>query len=171
MKKISVLLLCLSVLFFIGCSQSENQQAPPPPPSAENDAAHLTAESNGFKLSVSRELRSMSQLIKSTKSGYDVVSILVKVENNTKNNIPVAPDFITLKMSDGTVYKYSSELTDNGPLGKSAFVKRTIPPDYNGGGLLLFELKPGSIAQTLNYKDNSGHDMTIKFPAGSKASI
>lgn len=169
MKKLIVSFLCLATLLFVGCAKSEQKEAPPPPPQA--DTSHLTAEDNGFKLSVSREIRQLSQLIKSNKPGYNVVSIMVKVENNSKANIPVSPDFVTLRMSDGTQYKYSPTLTEGQPVGKSAFTKRTIPPDYNGGGLLIFEIKPGPTAQSLLYKDTSNHNLTIKFPSNVKANI
>ena len=170
MKKILTLLLCFSVLFFAGCTAAKQQETRPKP-QAETDTTHLTAEDNGFKLYVSREVRALSKLIKSTKQGYDVVSIMVKVENNSKANIPVSPDFVTLKTTDDAQYKYSATLTQGGPVGKSAFTKRTIPPQYNGGGLLLFEIKAGTKAQTLTYKDTSNHNLTIKFPTGKKTNV
>ena len=169
MKKFVTVILCLLTILIVGCS-SPTPKAAPPQSSAE-DTTHLTAQDNGMGLSVSKEVKSMTQMIPSDKKGYDVVSILVKVENNSKTNIPVSPDFVTLKTTDGTEYKYSKELTENGPLGKSAFVSRTIPPQYNGGGLLLFELKTGAKVESLTYKDNQSHNMTIKFPATSQTSV
>lgn len=169
MKKFVTVILCLIIVLIAGCSKPAPKVAPPQP-SAE-DTTHLTAQDNGMELSVSKEVRSMAQMIPSSKEGYDVVSILVKVENYSKANIPVSPNFVTLKTIDGKEYKYSQQLTENGPLGKSAFVARNIPPDYNGGGLLLFELKNGSKVQSLTYKDNQNHDLTIKFPASSQTNV
>lgn len=171
MNKIISVLLCLTAVLLAGCSNPAPKTAPPQSQQKAEDTTHLTAQDNGLGISVSREVRSMNQMIPGTKKGYDIVSVLVKAENNAKSNIPVSPEFVTLKTLDGTEYKYSKELTENGPLGKSAFLARTIPPDYNGGGLLLFELKTGSQVQSLTYKDNQNHNMTIKFPVPSKTDV
>lgn len=168
MKKLVTISLCLLLVLVAGCSKPAPKTAPPQ--NKAEDTTHLTAQDNGMGLSVSKEVRSMSQMIPSSKKGYDVVSILVKVENNSKDNIPISPDFVTLKTIDGTEYKYSQELTDSGPLGKSAFTARTIPQDYSGGGLLLFELKTGSQVQSITYKDNN-RNMTIKFPVSSQTNV
>lgn len=168
MKKFVTVFICILTVLIAGCSNPAPKVAPPQPEA--EDTTHLTVQDKGMGLSVSKEVRSMSQMIPSSKKGYDVVSILVKVENNSKANIPVSPDFVTLKTTDGTEYKYSPQLTDNGPLGKSAFTARTIPPDYSGGGLLLFELKTGSKVQSLTYNDKT-HNMTIKFPVSSQTSV
>lgn len=171
MKKLVTVILCLTAVLLAGCSSPTPQAPPPKSQQGAQDTTHLTAQSNGLGISVSREVKSLSQMIPSSKKGYDVVSILVKAENNTKANIPVSPEFVTLKTIDGTEYKYSKELTENGPLGKSAFIARTIPPEYNGGGLLLFELKTGSKVQSITYKDSKNHDMTIKFPTSSQTNV
>jgi len=166
MKKFVTVFICLLIILIAGCSDPTPQNTPPQPKA--KDTTHLTAQDNGMGISVSKEVRPMGQMIPSSKNGYDVVSILVKVENNSKSNIPVSPDFVTLKTVDGTEYKYSQGLTENGPLGKSAFTERTIPPDYTGGGLLLFELKKGSQVQSLTYTDEQNRNMTIKFPSSSQ---
>jgi len=170
MKKLMVFMLCLAIAVLTGCSKPQQQQ-PAPKPSEQIDTAHLTAEDKGLKLSVTREVRNMTKMITSSKEGYDVISVLVKVENNSKDNIPVSPDFVTLKTTDGTEYKYSPALTEGGPVGKSAFTKRSIPPDYQGGGLLIFELKTGSMVQSLTYNDDQNHEMTIKFPSNTKTNV
>lgn len=167
MKKLVAVFTCL-LIFFAGCSNPAPKTAPPLPKA--EDTTHLTAQDNGMGISVSNEVRSMNQMIPSSKKDHGVVSILVKVANDSKADIPVSPEFVTLKTNDGSEYKYAKELTENGPLGKSAFTSRTIPPDYNGGGLLLFELKTGSQVESLTYKDAT-HNMTIKYPSGSKTSV
>ncbi len=160
MKKLLALLLCIALFVFTGCT--EEKPEPAPSPSVE-DTSHLTGEDNGFIVSTTRDIRNMTQMIKPTKPDYEVISLLVKVENNTKADIPISPDFVTIKTADGEIHKYSSTLTNAKPLGKSAFSERTIPPDYRGGGLLIFEIKSGLTVDTLHYKDDSGHDITLKY--------
>lgn len=170
MKKLLVIMMCIAIAVLTGCSKPQ-PQPPAPKPSEQTDTAHLTAEDKGLKLSVTREVRNMTKMIPSSKEGYDVISVLVKVENNSKDNIPVSPDFVTLKTTDGIDYKYSPSLTEGGPVGRSAFTKRSIPPDYQGGGLLIFELKTGSMVQSLTYQDDKNHKMTIKFPSNTKTNV
>lgn len=170
MKQLTVIILCTAIALFTGCAKP-NTQAPEPKPQDQIDTTHLTAEDKGFKMSVTKEVRNMTQMIPSSKEGYDVISVLVKLENNTKNNIPVSPEFVTLKTTDGAEYKYSASLTESGPVGRSAFAKRSIPPDYQGGGLLLFEITTGAQVQTLGYEDDQGHKMIIKFPSDAQTSV
>lgn len=169
MKKFITLLLCITLFVFNGCTSKK--PATPKPPVEATDPSHITAEDKGFVVSTSREVRNMTQMIKPTTPGNDVLSVLVKIENNSKSDFLVSPDFVTLKTDDGSEYKYSSQLTNSQPLGKSAFSKRPIPPDYMGGGLLIFEVKAGSKADSLNYKDDSGHNMTLKFATQTKSNV
>ncbi len=170
MKKLLVAFICLLFTFSAGCT-AKKKETPPPQTRQDIDTVHLTAEDKGMVLSVSRNIRSIPQMNVYTREGYEVVSILVKVENNSKADIPVAPDYVILKTVEGDEYKYSPSLTQTQPVGKSAFTKRTIPPDYQGGGLLIFEIKSGSKAESLIYKDTSGHNMTVKFPQNAKTNI
>ena len=171
MKKLFTLLLCSLILISAGCGKTETKNPPPASDTEEKaDTAHLTAEDKEFKLSVSKEIRSLTAMNISTKDGYDVVSILVAIENVSKDNVPISPDFVTLKTSDGAEYKYSQEVTQK-ITSKSAFKEVVLPPDYRGGGLLLFELKKDSVPETLTYKDNSNHEMTIQFPSKTKTSV
>ncbi len=171
MKKLFIMLLCLLIAVFAGCTSAKKNEVPPPQSRPDTDTIHLTAEDKGMVLSVSRNIRPIPQMNIYTKEGFEVVSILVKVENNSKADIPVSPEFVTLQTSEGTAYKYSPSLTQTQPVGKSAFTSRTIPPDYQGGGLLIFEIKKGSRAESLTYKDTSGHNLTIKFPQDVKTNI
>ncbi|MBU7007668.1 DUF4352 domain-containing protein [Phosphitispora fastidiosa] len=171
MKKLFTLLLCSLILVFAGCGKTETKNPPPAPDTEDKaDTAHLTAEDNEFKMSVSKEIRSLTAMNIGTKDGYDVVSILVAIENVSKDNVPISPNFVTLKTLDGAEYKYSQELTQK-ITSKSAFKEVVLPPDYRGGGLLLFELKKDSIPETLTYKDEANHEMTIQFPTKTKTSV
>lgn len=161
MRKLFTVLLCIILLVFSGCTNAKKENTAPKP--VEPDTAHVTAEDKGLIISTSREVRDMTQMIKPTKADNSVFGILVAIENNSKADVPISPDFVTLKTNDGTTHKYSSELTNSKILGKSAFVSRTIPPDYRGGGLLIFEVKKGLKVDSLLYKDNSGHNMTLNF--------
>lgn len=171
MKKILLILLCFNLIIFTGCTSSKKSQIPAPKPPAESDTAHLSVEDKGIVVSVSKEVRNMTQMIKPDKSGFDVVSVLVKIENNSTTKVMVSPDFVTLKTDDGKEYKYAAALTAGSPLGKSAFSKRPIPPEYRGGGLLLFEIVAGTKAESLIYKDDSGHFVTLKFQTGTKSNV
>ncbi|PKM81323.1 MAG: hypothetical protein CVU89_09940 [Firmicutes bacterium HGW-Firmicutes-14] len=170
MKKFLILVIIISLTAFIGCSKTKQQGSAPEPPPEQPDTAHLTAEDNGLALSISREIRSLSGMNISGKDGYEVVSIQVAVDNNTKDNVPISPEFVTLKMTDGTEYKYSPELTQT-ITSKAAFKEVTLPPDYRGGGLLIFELKKGTIPDSLIYADNKSHEIPVKFPTEMKISI
>ncbi len=165
MKKTIGLLLCLLLPVLTGCTSEKKE--PPAKPPIQADTAHLTAAANGLDMSVSREFRSLSAMNIYAKTGYEVVSVQVALENNSKSNVPISPDFVTLKMTDGTTYKYSPALTDN-ITSRAAFKKVVLPPDYRGGGLLIFEIEKGSTAETLTYDDKAGRKMTIKFPARPK---
>ncbi|WP_418792386.1 DUF4352 domain-containing protein [Phosphitispora sp. TUW77] len=171
MKKSIVLLLSIFILILAGCSKTAPKTPPSAPNTEENaDAAHLTSEDKNLKISVSKEIRSLTAMNINTKPGYDVTSILVAIENVSKDNVPISPKFVTLKTTDETEYKYSEELTMK-ITSKSAFKEVILPPDYRGGGLLVFEIKKDSVPDTLSYKDNSGHEMTVQFPAILKKSI
>ncbi|RJQ41322.1 MAG: DUF4352 domain-containing protein [Nitrospiraceae bacterium] len=169
MKKLTVILFSILLLVSAGCAGSKKKEPVPVPPS-QPDTSHLTAEDKGLEVSISREMRALTGMIASSREGYEVYSIQVAVANNSKDNVPISPDFVTLKASDRTEYKYSPDLTET-VTSKAAFKEVTLPPDYRGGGLLIFELKKGSVMENLNYKDDSGHDMTVKFPSDVKVSI
>lgn len=160
MKKLITLLLCLGLFVFTGCAGEKPDPAPSPP---VEDTTHLTGEDNGLGISTTREIRNMTKMIPPTKPGYDVISLRVKVENNTKADVAASPDYVSIKTEDGTTHKYSPTLTNSKPVGKSAFINRVIPPDYQGGGLLLFEIKSGLKVDSLNYKDDSGHNITLSY--------
>lgn len=164
----AVLVFLFCFVAISGCTGTK-RMAPPPKKSEKTDSDHLTAEQQGLKLTVSRGLRSMSSMIKSSKPNYEVKGTLVKLKNNSENNILISPDFVTLKTTDGAEYKYSPELSEF--LGKSTFIKRRVPPDYEGGGIMLFEIKSGATPQSLIYKDNSGHNMTIKFNYDTQSNV
>lgn len=166
MKKLIVMLLFLSLMIASGCANTKDKPAPPKPPE-QADTAHLTAEDKGLAISVSREIRSLAALNTYAKEGYEIVSTSVAIENNTKDNVPISPDFVTLKTTDGTEYKYIESLTDK-ITSKAAFKAVTLPPQYRGGGLLIFEVKQGSDAETITYKDTIGHDMNVKFKTDAK---
>ncbi len=171
MKKLFILLLSVLIIVVAGCSKSETKSPPPEPNTQEKaDTAHLTAEDKEFKMSVSKEIRSLSAMNIYNKEGHELVSVLVALENVSKDNVPISPEFVTLKTADGTEYKYSAELTRQ-ITNKSAFKEVVLPPDYRGGGLLLFELKKDSPPDTLTYKDDSNHEMTVQFPSQVKTSI
>lgn len=161
MRKLFTVLLCIILMVFSGCTSAKKEE--PAPKSVQPDTTHVTAEDKGVIISTSREVRDMTQMIKPTKEGNTVFGILVALENNSRADVPISPDFVTLKTTDGTTHKYSPELTNSKILGKSAFSNRTIPPDYRGGGLLIFEVTKGVKAESLTYKDNSGHNMSLNF--------
>lgn len=164
MKRIAtvLMLLLVCIVTITGCTDNKkNEPAPKPPEEQKVDSEHLTAEQQGITLSISRQLRSMSGMITSTKENHEVKGLLVKLENASQNNIAISPDFVTLKTTDGTEYKYSPQLSEI--LGKSSFIKRQVPPDYEGGGIILFEIKKGAVPQEVTYKDDSGHNMVVKF--------
>ena len=168
MKKLFVLLLCFSLLAFAGCTAKKKEPVPKPP--AESDTVHLTAADKDLTLTVSRDIRTIPGTNTYTKAGNEAVSILVKIANNSKANIPVSPDSVTLKTNDGIEYKYLASLTE-AVAGRSSFKNRSIPPDYQNGGLLIFEIKKGSKAENLTYKDKLGHNLVIKFPTEPKSNI
>ena len=169
MKKAVILVLCFLIPALAGCAATK-KNVPPPKPPDQTDTYHLTSANNGLTLIISRNLRPLPGPNIYTKEGFDPVSILVKLENNTGNNINVSPDFVTLKTGDGVLYKYSPSLT-KAKLGTSSFDARSIPTGFQSGGLMVFEVKKGAIADSLTYKDNSNHQMTIKFPAPNKTDI
>jgi hypothetical protein len=162
MKKLFTVLVCLAFLVFTGCFTPENKVPPPLKSKPEVASAHLTADNNGLLMSVSRKVRQMSAMNIYTKAGYEVVSISVSLENNTKENIPISPDFITFKAVGGTQYKYSAKLTEQ-ITSKASFKKVNLFPNYRGGGLLLIEIKSGTNLESVTYKDSSNHEITIKF--------
>lgn len=161
MRKLFTVLLCILLMVFSGCTDTKKEDPAPKP--EQPDTTHVTAQDKGVILSTSREVRDMTQMIKPSKAGNTVFGILVAIENNSKADVPISPDFVTLKTNDGKTHKYSAQLTNSQILGKSAFTNRTIPPDYRGGGLLIFEVNSGSKAASLIYKDNSGHNLTLNF--------
>ena len=168
MKKLFILILCFSLLALAGCTAKKKKPVPKPP--AEFDTVHLTAADKDLTLTVSRDIRTIPGTNTYTKAGNEAVSIPVKIANNSKANIPVSPDSVTLKTNDGIEYKYSASLTE-AVTGKSSFKNRSIPPDFQNGGLLIFEIKKGSKAENLTYKDKLGHNLVIKFPTEPKSNI
>ena len=171
MKRIFLVSLTILLIIFTGCSKQEPKDQTPPPKSDNLDTTHLTTEDRNLKISVSKKIRSLNGMNIYDREGYDLVSVQVAVENHSKEeNIPISPDFVTLKTSDGSEYKYSPSLTQQ-ITNKAAFKEVVLPPDYRGGGLLLFELKTGSITDSLTYEDESGHTMTVKFPSNIKTSV
>jgi len=168
MKKLLVLILCILLPVLAGCASDKKEQPVPKPP--KTDTTHLTAEQRGITIKVSREIRNLSRMIKSSKEGHQVVSLQVAVENDSKDNVSISPDFVTLKTVDGTEYKYSPDLTET-VTSKASFKKVTLPPDYRGGGLLIFEIKQGAKIESLQYKDGAGRDIPIKFSSEEKTNI
>lgn len=161
MRKLFTVLLCIVFVVLSGCTSTKKEEAAPKP--VQPDVSHVTAEDKGVTISTSRDVRDMTQMIKPSNAGNSVFGILVAIENNSKADVPISPDFVTLKTSDGKTHKYSAQLTNSKILGKSAFTSRTIPHNYRGGGLLIFEVNKDLKAESLFYKDNSGHNMTLNF--------
>ncbi|MFZ5640637.1 MAG: DUF4352 domain-containing protein [Bacillota bacterium] len=158
MRKWIIVLLC--TLFLIaGCGTAKKEEAPAP--KSEPNTTHITADDKDISLEVSRQVKKFDS-IKALQSqeGYEVVGISVKIENKGSQPVEISPDFVTLITSDGTKYKYS-ELTSI--TGKGGFRKVTLPKDYQGGGLLLFEIKKGIPAEKVQYTDKAGHNKTLKL--------
>lgn len=164
MKKLFLLLLC--ALFIVaGCTEKK------PPVQIGNDKPktdHLISEQDGVTVEVSNELKTFPKSMISTKEGYDVVGVSVIVVNKTKDNLPISPDFVTLVSMDGTEYKYS-EITSI--TGKGAFKSVALPPEYRGGGLMLFEIKKDVKISKVLYKDDQGHEITILYESGVSSQV
>lgn len=158
MRKWFILLLCTFFLI-AGCGAEKKEETPPP--KAEPNTTHITVEDKDLSLEVSRRVRSFSGMKNlQSQEGYEIIGISVKITNKSKNPVEISPDFVTLVTADGTKYKYS-ELTSI--TGKGGFRKVTLPNDYQGGGLLLFEIKKGIPAEKVLYTDQSGHNLPVKL--------
>ncbi len=164
MKKWFLLFLCMSLLVS-GCWSSKQT---PPPKTTQPNTNHISAEQGGVKVEVSRELRTFPKSMIATKEGFDIVGISVVITNNSKENVPISPDNITLVAVDNTQYKYS-EVTSI--TGKGAFKAVVLPPEYRGGGLLLYEIKKGVKIDKIVFKDKLNHDITIKFDTSMQTNI
>lgn len=160
MRKWFILLLCtLFLALASGCGTAKKEEAPAPKP--EPNTTHIIVEDKDISLEASRQVKEFKNSpVFQTQEGYEVVGISLKIENKGSNPIDISPDFVTLITSDGTKYKYS-ELTSI--TGKGGFRKVTLPRDYQGGGLLLFEIKKGMPAEKVIYTDKSGHNITVKL--------
>ncbi|GAB4267157.1 hypothetical protein [Thermincola ferriacetica] len=165
MKKYIIVILCVAFLL-AGCTGSK---VPAPKPDTTPNTNHLTAQKDGITLEVSRELKTFPKNMLATKEGYDIVGLSVIVINKSQQNVPISPDYVTLVAIDNTTYKYS-EITES-VTGKGAFRKVTLPPDYRGGGLLLFEIKKGIKINKVIYKDQMNHEFNINFESGESSSV
>lgn len=167
MRKWLILLLC-SIFIIAGCGTAKKEEAPPPPKS-QPDTAHIIVDDKDISLQVSRQVRKFTSMkALQTQEGYEIVGISVKIENKGQNQFEISPDFVTLISSDSTKYKYS-ELTSI--TGKGGFRKVTLPPDYEGGGLLLFEVKKGIPAEKIQYTDKSGHNLSVKLEKAEETNV
>lgn len=156
MRKWFIMLLC-SIFLIAGCGTAKKEDTPPP--KSEPNTSHIVVEQKDISLEVSRQVKEFkNSTMFQTKEGYEVVGISIKIENKGAKVVEISPDYVTLVTSDKTKYKYS-ELTSI--TGKGGFRKISLPKDYQGGGLLLFEIKKGIPAERVLYTDTSGHDFNV----------
>lgn len=159
MRKWFILLLC-TLFLASGCGTAKKEEAPAPKPES-TPSTHIVVENKDITLEISRQVKEFKNSpMFQTQEGYEVVGISLKIDNKGKNSIDISPDFVTLVTSDGSKYKYS-ELTSI--TGKGGFRKVTLPTDYQGGGLLLYEIKKGIPAEKVIYTDKAGHNITIEL--------
>lgn len=158
MRKWFILLLC-SIFLIAGCGTAKKEETPPP--KSEPNTTHIVVEQKNISMEVSRQVKEFKNSpMFQTQEGYEVVGISIKIENKGPNPLEISPDYVTLVTSDKAKYKYS-ELTSI--TGKGGFRKVTLPKDYQGGGLLLFEIKKGIPAEKVRYTDKAGHDISVQL--------
>ncbi|MDD5492587.1 MAG: hypothetical protein PHV60_07915 [bacterium] len=165
-KKAIFIFLAMAVLLIAGCAKpsqpKENPQTPEGP-----DTTHLRGENNSLGVAVSREIKSLSGMNINGRDGYEVVSLQVSIDNNSKKSVIISPAYVSLQTLDGAIYKYSAQLTQS-LTGKAAFKEAKVATECRGGGLLIFELKKGAIPESITYNDQAGHNIPIKFPQDNK---
>lgn len=159
MKKLMTFLLAVMILTILGCS---NSKVVPQAPKNDADRGHIVIDKSDMKFAVTEQPKYLKQLIPASKEGYQVVSINIIITNHSQQNIHISPDFVTIKTDKNNTYKYAPGDLD--VLGKSVFREIQVPPnDEQGGGILAFEILNDEKATQVTYKDDSGHNYTVKF--------